>query len=95
MSEPEIATVGTKGQIVIPKRMRKELKITTNTKVAVYKKGNKLVVAKLEVPPLGDELKELFKEIDKQYRGKRRPTEKEILAEIQAYRKAKRAAQGA
>lgn len=51
-------------------------------------------MAKLEVPPLGDELKELFKEIDEHYRGKRRPTEKEILAEIQAYRKEKRAAQG-
>lgn len=95
MSEPEIATVGTKGQIVIPKRMRKELKITTNTKVAVYKKGNKLVVAKLEVPSLGEELKELFREIDAHYGGKRRPTEKEILAEIQAYRKEKRTSQGA
>lgn len=95
MSEPEVATVGTKGQIVIPKKMRKELKITANTKVAVYKRGNKLVVTKLEVPPLGEGLKELFKEIDQQYKGKRRPTEKEVLSEIQAYRKEKRAEQGA
>jgi AbrB family looped-hinge helix DNA binding protein len=95
MEEPEVATVGTKGQIVIPKKMRKELKITTNTKVAVYRKGDKLVVAKLEVPPLGDELGELFDEIDRRYKGKRKPTEKDILAEIQAYRKVRRAAQGA
>jgi bifunctional DNA-binding transcriptional regulator/antitoxin component of YhaV-PrlF toxin-antitoxin module len=28
--EPEIAVVGTKGQIVIPQRLRKELAITPN-----------------------------------------------------------------
>ena len=42
--EPEIAVVGTKGQIVIPQRLRKELKITPKTKLAVYRKGDKIVV---------------------------------------------------
>jgi len=90
MEEPEITTVGTKGQIVIPLQIRKELRIKPKTKLAVYRRGNKLVMAKLEVPSLGEELKGLFEEIDKQYMGKRRPTEREILAEIQAYRKEKR-----
>lgn len=93
--EPEIAVVGTKGQIVIPQQLRRELKIAPKTKLAVYRKGDKLVVTRLKVPPLGEELKDLFSEIDRQYKGKKRPTEKEVLEEIQAYRREKRAKQGA
>ena len=59
--EAEVAVVGTKGQIVIPQRLRRELKITSKTKLVVYRKGDKLVVAKLKVPPLGEELKDLFR----------------------------------
>ncbi len=89
--EAEIATVGTKGQIVIPQRLRKELAITPNTKLCVYRKDDKLVVVKLKVPPLA-ELKELFKGIDEQNKGKKKITEQQILAEIQAHRRKKRAA---
>ncbi len=94
LEEPEITTVGTKGQIVIPQQMRRELKIRPRTKLAVYRRGDKLVMAKLEVPSLTEDLKSLFNEIDEQYRGKRRPTEREILAEIQEYRKEKRTTRG-
>jgi len=90
--EPEIAVVGTKGQIVIPQRLRKELAITPNTKLCVYRKDDKLVVVKLKVPPLTD-LKELFKEIDEQNKGKKKLTEEEVLDEIQAYRREKRTKQ--
>jgi antitoxin PrlF len=84
--EPEIAVVGTKGQIVIPQRLRKELAIKPNTKLCVYRKDDKLVVVKLKVPPLTD-LKELFKKIDEQNKRKKKPTEEEILEEIQANRR--------
>ena len=93
--EPEIAVVGTKGQIVIPQRLRRELMITPNTKLVVYRKNDKLVVAKLKVPPLGEELKDLFREIDEQNKGKKKTTEEEILEEIQVYRRAKQTKQGA
>jgi AbrB family looped-hinge helix DNA binding protein len=93
--EAEIAVVGTKGQIVIPQQLRRELRITPKTKLAVYRKGDKLVVTRLKVPPLGEELKDLFREIDRQFKGKKKPTEKEILEEIQAYRRGERATQGA
>jgi AbrB family looped-hinge helix DNA binding protein len=92
--QPEIAVVGTKGQIVIPQRLRKELAITRNTKLCVYRKDDKLVLVKLKVPPLAD-LKELFKEIDEQNKGKKKTTEEDILKEIQTYRREKRAKQGA
>jgi len=69
----DIAVVGTKGQIVIPQRFRKDLAITPNTKIIVYRKDDKLVLAKLNVPPL-EELKELFAEIDKQNKQNKKPT---------------------
>ena len=71
----DIAVVGTKGQIVIPQRFRKELALTPNTKVVVYRKDDKLVLAKLTVPPLA-ELKELFAEIDQQNKGTQKPPNK-------------------
>ncbi|MGD0202966.1 MAG: AbrB/MazE/SpoVT family DNA-binding domain-containing protein [Candidatus Bathyarchaeia archaeon] len=91
--EFEIAIVGSKGQIVIPQRLRKELAITPNTKLCVYRKDDKLVVVKLKVPPLAD-LKELLKEIDEQNKGKKKPTEEEVLEESQACRREKKAKQG-
>ena len=91
--ESDVAVVGTKGQIVIPQRFRKQLKITPKTKVVLYRKDDKLVLTKLSVAPLKN-LEELFREIDARNKGKTSPTEQEILEEIQAYRGSKRAKQG-
>ena len=90
----DIAVVGTKGQIVIPQRFRKELAITPNTKVVVYRKDDKLVLAKLTIPPLA-ELKEFFAQIDRQNKAKEKPSEQEILDDIQACRKMKPIFKGA
>ncbi len=95
VEEPEIATVGTRGQVVIPRQIRRELGIKPRTKLAMFSRGGRLVAAKVEAPTLGDELKDLFREIDERYKGKKRLTERQILAEIQAYRMEKRAAKGA
>jgi AbrB family looped-hinge helix DNA binding protein len=89
--ETDIAVVGTKGQIVIPQRFRKELAIIPNTKIIVYRKNDKLILAKLKVPPL-EELKALFEEIDQQNKGKQKPTEQDILNDTQTNRNNKRAA---
>ena len=89
----DIAVVGTKGQIVIPQRFRKELAITPNTKVIVYRKDDKLVLAKLTISPIV-ELKELFAEIDQQNKAKKKPSKQEILDDIQAYRKMKPISKG-
>jgi AbrB family looped-hinge helix DNA binding protein len=89
LEEPEIAVVGTKGQFVIPQDMRRRLAIKPKTKLAVYRKGDKLVVTKLKVPAVGEELDDFFAAIDKA--GKRAVSEPEIIKEIQAYRKERRA----
>ncbi|HIH88156.1 TPA: AbrB/MazE/SpoVT family DNA-binding domain-containing protein [Candidatus Bathyarchaeota archaeon] len=90
--EPEIAVVGTKGQIVIPQQLREDLQITPKTKLVLYRKGDKIVMTKLEIPPLVEDLKEFLAEIDETRKDVRRPTEREILAEIQAYRRENREA---
>jgi AbrB family looped-hinge helix DNA binding protein len=92
MEEPEVAVVGTKGQIVIPHEMRTQLAIKEKTKLAVYRKGDKLVLTKLKLPTIGDELNSVFKEIDKHNKGKRAPNE--ASKETQGRRKEKRAGQG-
>ena len=93
--EPEIAVVGTKGQIVIPQQFREDLRIKPKTKLALYRRGDKIVVTKLEIPPLADDLKAFFKEVDEGRKGRKRPTEREILEDIQAYRSERRKTQGA
>ncbi len=85
--EPEIAIVGTKGQIVIPQQLREKLKIKPKTKLALYSRGDKIVVTKLEVQPLSSDLRELFNRVDESRRAKSRPAEREILKEIQEYRR--------
>jgi len=89
--EPKITSVETKGQIVISQKLRKELQIKPSTVLAVYRRDDKLVVAKLAIPPLGEELKDLFREIDEQNKGKKKPKEKRIRKEIKNYKVKKRA----
>ena len=95
VEEPEIAIVGTKGQIVIPQQIRNDLGIEPNTRLAIYRKGDKIVVTKLTIPPLVEDLKEFLKEVDEDRRDRKRITEREILEEIQAYRRERRTNQGA
>ena len=78
--ETAIAVVGAKGQIVVPQKLRRELQITAKTKLAIYRMDDKLVVTKLVVPQLGEELTELFRKIDEQNKGKKKASEKEIQA---------------
>ena len=89
LEEPEIAVVGTKGQFVIPQDLRRLLAIKPKTKLAIYRKGDKLVVTKLRIPTAGKELNDFFREIDEANKGRRMVSEQEILQEVQAYRKEK------
>jgi bifunctional DNA-binding transcriptional regulator/antitoxin component of YhaV-PrlF toxin-antitoxin module len=89
LEEPEIAVVGTKGQFVIPQDLRRRLAIKPKTRLAIYRRGDKLVVTKLKVPTAGEELNDFFAEIDQG--SKRAASEREIIKEIQAYRKERRA----
>jgi AbrB family looped-hinge helix DNA binding protein len=71
----EIAVLGTKGQIVIPQRLRKELALLPNTKLSVYRSDDKIVLVELKITTLADP-KDLFKEIFVQNKGKKKVPEK-------------------
>ncbi len=75
---------------MIPQQIRRELGIKPKTKLVIYSRGGRLVASKLEAPELGGELRALFGEVDERYKNRKKPTEREILAEIQEYRKEKR-----
>ena len=91
LEEPEIAVVGTKGQFVIPQDLRRRLAIKPKTKLAIYRKGDNLVVTKLNIPTAGEELDDFFAGIDERSKKVQAASEREIIKEIQAYRKEKRA----
>jgi len=90
MSTEDVTVMGERGQVVIPAELRKELGLKPRTKFLIKGKSGILILQKLDLEQEKREMEMIWKEIDKAFKGKRRPTEKEILAEIQAYRKEKR-----
>ena len=62
--EPEVTTISEKGQVVIPKSLRKELGIKPGTKFIVYGRGDIVVMKKLELPDLRKEWDEIFRAMD-------------------------------
>ncbi|MCX6818643.1 MAG: AbrB/MazE/SpoVT family DNA-binding domain-containing protein [Candidatus Aenigmarchaeota archaeon] len=56
MKEKEIqmTTTSPKGQIVIPQEIRKELRIESGTKFAVYGRGDTIIFKKVEMPTVRD-----------------------------------------
>jgi len=49
MSEAEVITVGEKGQIVIPKKFRQDLKIEKGTKVLATEQNDKIVLKPMKL----------------------------------------------
>ncbi len=85
--ETEITTISKKGQVVIPQKIRKNLKIKPRTKLLVSSKDNVIIMKVFELPDMGKEWSEIFKTMDKK---NLKITEKEIDHEISEYRKGKR-----
>jgi len=83
----EVATVSEKGQIVIPKSIRKELGIKPKSKFVFFGRGDTVVMKKLELPDVKKEWEAIFKAMDE--KGLKL-SEKEILDEVAAVRRAKR-----
>ncbi|MDG7008920.1 MAG: AbrB/MazE/SpoVT family DNA-binding domain-containing protein [Nitrososphaerota archaeon] len=81
---PEVTTVSEKGQVVIPKSLRKELGIKPRTKFLVYGRGDTVIMKRLELPDLRKEWDEIFRAMDAK---KLKISEKEILDEIAAVRR--------
>ncbi len=87
VEEPQITTISEKGQIVIPKDLRKHLSIKPKTKFLVFGSGDTIIIKRLQLPDVRKEWDEIFRAIDK--KGLK-ITEKDVQKEIQAFRKEKR-----
>jgi AbrB family looped-hinge helix DNA binding protein len=85
--EPEVTTISEKGQVVIPKSIRKELGIKPKTKFLVYGRGDTVIMKKLELPDLKKEWEGIFKLMDKK---ELKISNKEIQQEIADARKENR-----
>lgn len=69
MKELEIATLSSKGQIVIPGAIRKDLKIQAGSKFVVLTDGNNILLKQIEEPDI-HEFKDLIKESRKAIKNK-------------------------
>jgi AbrB family looped-hinge helix DNA binding protein len=85
--EPEVTTISEKGQVVIPKSIRKELGIKPKTKFLVYGRGDTVIMKKLELPDLKKEWEGIFKLMDKK---ELKISQKEVQQEIADARKENR-----
>ena len=84
--EAEVTTISEKGQVVIPRSIRKELGIKPKTKFLVYGKGDIVIMKRLNLPDMKKEWEDLFKMMDKK---ELKLFDEEIQEEIVAARKEK------
>ena len=90
MSEPEVTTVSSKGQVVIPQTLREKLKIKPKTKLLIYGADDTIIMKKLYLPDLREEWKKVRQIIAERDRKYGPLSEEDVKKEVEAYRKAKR-----
>lgn len=91
MENAEIAVMGEKGQVVIPKEVRDELKLGPKSRFLVIGYKDTVVLKKLEMPDLKKEWEAIKKVVDERIKKYGELTEEEIAAEIHKYRRERRA----
>jgi len=86
----DVTVVSSKGQVVIPKEIRRRLGITPKTKMLVYGYRDAVILKKIEVPDVEKKLREMYRRIDRRIAKYGELTQEEIEEEIQKYRRTKR-----
>ncbi len=89
--KPELISVSSKGQVVIPQSIREKLSLTPRSQLLAYSYRDAVILKKVYVPNPIQEMRRIWKEIDKRIEkyGLRRLNEREIAEEIQRYRREK------
>ena len=70
MNQIEVTSLSSKGQVVIPNNIRKEMGISIGTKLLVLTDGDNLLLKPVQTPKL-ETFKKLIKEARKAISGKR------------------------
>lgn len=87
MNTIEITSSSSKGQIVIPGRLRKQLSIGAGTKFIAMTDGTNILLKPIKAPPI-DSFSKLIRE-SQAFAKRKGVTEKEIKAAIKATRNEK------
>lgn len=90
MEKADVVTVSSKGQVVIPQRLREKLRIGAKTKLLVYPYSDTLIMKKLEVKGLEKRLEAMYRRVDARIAKYGELAEDEVQREIQKYREEKR-----
>jgi AbrB family looped-hinge helix DNA binding protein len=85
--ETEVTTMSKKGQIVIPQKIRKHLKIKPRTKFAIYAKNDMIIMKAFQVPDLEKEWSEILRITAKK---NLKISTKEVYDEVQSHRAQRR-----
>lgn len=89
-TEPDITTITEKGQLVIPKRVRKRLGIVPRNRFLVYGEGDTVILKKIELPNVLDEWKKLKSLVDRRIVRYGEIDENEINEMVQKFRHSKK-----
>ncbi|MFN4133534.1 MAG: AbrB/MazE/SpoVT family DNA-binding domain-containing protein [Candidatus Hadarchaeales archaeon] len=84
--KPDVTVVSSKGQVVIPKSIRKKLGIGAKTKFLVYSYRDAVIMKKLEIPDVARELRRIFKKVDTKIARYGELSDEEIDSIIQKHR---------
>lgn len=85
--EPELVTVSSKGQIVIPQTLRRVFGITPKTILLAYGGKNAIVLRKIKIPSIYKQWGEIFDIVEKK---KLKLTARDVQREIESYRREKK-----
>jgi AbrB family looped-hinge helix DNA binding protein len=90
MEKPDVVTVSSKGQVVIPQSMRHKLGINAKSKLLIYPYQDTLIMKKLDTKNVKKRLEQMYRRIDARRAKYGGLTEEEIQDEIEANRLSKR-----
>ena len=88
--EADVTVVSGKGQVVIPQAIREKLRIGPKTKLLVYGYQDAVIMKKMEIPNVIEDLKDLYRRVDQKVKKYGPLSDTEISGIIQQSRKKRR-----